>query len=220
MNKRHKIFFIAAAAAMLIMLLRMAFLASAYGNTYRQEASAMATLKGELAARRGSIYDEKGQLIAWSERCYDLVYDPQRTVGNRFAKVQLLLKTHLPTARPLTTPGVERMLKTNLTAAELEIADELNESYPELDIVLRWERRIAANRTDLGEVRQIDSAEIGISGLEKEYNSYLQGTPGKFEVMLDRHGRWLNTTFRIITPPKNGNDLYLKNGESAHAATP
>ena len=122
MNKRHKIFFIAAAAAMFIMLLRMAFLASAYGNTYRQEASAMATLKGELAARRGSIYDEKGQLIAWSERCYDLVYDPQRTVGNRFAKVQLLLKTHLPTVRPLTTPGVERMLKTNLTAVKTENA--------------------------------------------------------------------------------------------------
>ena len=42
-----------------------------------------------------------------------------------------------------------------------------------------------------------------------EYDHLLRGTPGKFTVMLDRHGKWINQTFRIITPPAAGQDIYL-----------
>jgi cell division protein FtsI/penicillin-binding protein 2 len=51
--------------------------------------------------------------------------------------------------------------------------------------------------------------EHGISGWEKEFDHILRGTPGTFTVMLDRRGRWINSTFRIVTPPSGGKDIYL-----------
>ena len=211
MNKRHKIFFIAAAAAMFIMLLRMAFLASAYGNTYRQEASAMATLKGELAARRGSIYDEKGQLIAWSERCYDLELVQLPATPERLAKLSAALLPGMQiglSGEKLANASLPMVIKYNLTAEELTAADELAEQYSELDVSLRWERRSAVSLPAIGEVMQLDGMEYGISGLEKKFDETLRGTPGTFSVMLDRHGRWVNSTFRILTAPRNGKDVY------------
>jgi cell division protein FtsI/penicillin-binding protein 2 len=108
------------------------------------------------------------------------------------------------------------------TAAELEKADRLCEKYPGLHIKLRWERRIAANQQEMiGEVRQINGVEVGISGLEKKYDSLLRGTPGQFTVMLDRHGHWINSTFRIVKAAENGEDLLLTAAEeSDNESTP
>ena len=136
--------------------------------------------------------------------------------------MQKTLNAEFPQAPVIRNFYQPLILKTNLTAAELEKADQLCENHPEFHISLRWERRIAATWEDIiGEVRQIDGVEVGISGLEKKYDSLLRGTPGQFTVMLDRHGHWINSTFRIVKAAENGEDLLLTAAEeSDNESTP
>ena len=111
-----------------------------------------------------------------------------------------------------------QILKYNLTASELEKADMLAELYSNIDVELRWERRCRYFVPELGEVRQTDGTEVGISGWEKRFNDRLSGKAGTFTVMLDRYGKWLNSTFRITQAAVNGEDIFLSeelsNGEA------
>lgn len=212
MDNRRKVFFILSALLFAVLLCRMLFLAGSGGGSYRQSAGKTSHTTGLLSAIRGRIFDRHDKLIAWSERCYDLTViqlpeDKKRRQHLQnvlFAAMQI--KIDWDKFNSDTLPAV---IKFNLTAAELASADTLTEKYSEFDVDLRWERRRSAAIPELGEVRQTDGMEHGVSGWEKEFDHILRGKPGTFSVMLDRHGKWVNSTFRIITPPCNGTDVYL-----------
>lgn len=219
MDNRRKVFFIAAAAIFLLFIFRMALLAGSYGEAFRNEANILARHRGKLSAIRGRIYDENGKLIVWSERCYDLVFIGGKCNRTEYNKLCEKIKIHFPGVKvPDALFRRKTVLKYNLTAEELEAADILSSDFDALDVQLRWERRVAARHEQIGEVKQINGQECGISGWEKEFEPLLRGIPGEFEVMLDRHGKWVDNTFRIIIPAQAGQDLYLQNvsGESGN----
>lgn len=216
MDFRHKIFFGLAAAALLLAAARQVYLAGPGGAARRAEAEKAARFEGELSAIRGRIYDASGRLAAWSVRCYDLVWnaspdsepDPAREIEIR----NILVRTFGPdfVADRKFEPGM--VIKYDLTMHELELADAISTRYPELDAILRWERRHDDDGIFPGEVRQENGSETGISGAEAEFNAMLRGVPGRYTVMLDRQGRWLDATFRILTPPQPGKDIHLPAG--------
>ena len=212
MNKRYIIFLAASAVILLLFVARMAMLAGAFGRNYRSESSRISEKKGEISAIRGRIFDEKEDVLVWSERCYDLQLNELPQDAKRlkiFAENLHKLFGYQLDMSEQHNAVVPLIIKYNLTADELAGADELAARYSEFEVVLRWERRCAAPVPELGEVRQINGMEHGVSGWEKEFDHILKGTPGTFTVMLDRHGKWINSTFRIQTPPRSGKDVYL-----------
>ena len=210
MNKRFTIFLSLSAAILLLLLTRMAMLAGSSGKDYRAESGRISEKTGELSAIRGRIFDEKENLLVWSERCYDLTVDTRNMTDQRYRFIRKVYrKIFHGENMPELVPESFQVIKYNLTARELALADELSSRCGEFDVELRWERFHEKFSHEIGEVRQINGMESGISGLEKEYDHLLRGTPGKFTVMLDRHGKWINQTFRIITPPAAGQDIYL-----------
>ena len=216
MSKRHKIFFVLSALFFAVLLWRMLFLAGSGGDDYRQIVGKISEKTGHLSAIRGRIFDKNNNLLAWSERCYDLQLNelPQDTKRLKTINAQLnkLFGCTLDKVK-LHNAALPLVVKYNLTADELAGADALAEQYSEFEIILRWERRNSIHTPELGEVHQINGMEYGISGWEKEFDHILQGTPGTFTVMRDRHGRWVNSTFRIIKPPTGGSDVYLSDQE-------
>lgn len=209
MAKRNKLFFILVFLLLAVAVARMLQLAGSGGNTYRQEGSRLSSRTGELPAIRGRIFDRSDQLLAWSERCYDLVIKKPCAAPRQAHLLQQELKDFFNYTLDTADTVFPRTIKYNLTAAELEKADQLAEKFPELDVELRWERRHKYFTPSLGEVHQTDNCEVGISGWEKTFDHILRGKPGKFTVMLDRHGRWVNSTFRITAAAVNGEDLFL-----------
>lgn len=212
MNRRRKVFFILSGLLFAVLLSRMLYLAGKPGEYYRENARSVSCTTGTLSAIRGRIFDKNDNLLVWSERCYDLTVVRLPEDPKRLQKIQKELANAMqlqPDWEKLSSAGLPAVIKSNLTAAELALADTLSESYSEFDVTLRWERRTAAPPPELGEVRQINGMEHGISGWEKKFDHILQGTPGTFTVMLDRHGKWINSTFRIQTPPRSGKDVYL-----------
>ena len=210
LDKRHKIFFIAAAAFFLLITARMALLASSYGEKFRKEAAALSVYRGELAAARGRIFDVNGELIVWSERCYDLVFTGGKSNRSEYKKLCEALKKHFP---DITLPDTVRqkkvVLKTDLNASELEIADKLSSDFAALQTVLRWKRHVKKYPQQIGTVKSVNGQEVGVSGLEKKFDQHLSGTPSEFTVILDRHGKWVPSTFKITRLGQDGKDLYL-----------
>ena len=212
MSKRHKIFFAVSILLFAVLLGRMLFLAGAPGEEFRSKAGKISSKTGQLSAIRGRIFDRNDDLMAWSERCYDLVLAklPQDAKKSDRLSRAIFQTMHIELDwEKLQSAALPAVLKFNLTANELAAADKLAERFEEFDTALRWERRCSSPPPELGEVRQIDGMEHGVSGWEKEFDHILKGTPGTFTVMLDRRGRWLNSTFRMITPPVSGKDVYL-----------
>jgi len=210
MTRRHKLFLLLAAAALIVIGARHVYLAGPGGNELRREAARIAHFEGELSAIRGRILTADGQVAAWSERCYDLVWmdsaaDPRRVEEIRAA----LLKQFFTGGAPERVPSPGTPVKYELTARELEVADALAQEFPELDIELRWERRHGENTPEVGTVRQVNGMERGVSGAELRYDAILRGTPGRYTVMLDRRSRWIDSTFRILTPSRPGKDVTL-----------
>lgn len=208
MDSRHRVFFTGLIVAAAVIVLRMLFLAASGGSAYRAESSNIAEEKGRLPAIRGRIFDKNNSLLAWSERSYDLILKVRGTPEEE-KHLQRLLKKNFNFTLPGKETTLPIIIKYALTGDELEKADDLAEKYPSLAVELRWERRCSATDPRLGEVRQTGGTEEGISGWEKEFNDRLRGREGTFSVMCDRRGRWMNSTFRIITPPQSGEDIYL-----------
>lgn len=217
MSKRLKIFIFFCLMVLFLIVGRMVFLASSSGEKWRSEAVTVSVKEGLLSAIRGRIFAANGDLLVWSERRYDLYWLEPAADEKRQQKIlRILEKNFAFSAAGLNSSTVYPIaVKYDLTANELEKADGLSNIYPELAIELRWERRNSDNAFDPGIVRQINNMEYGFSGVEKTFDAILRGTPGKYTVMLDRHGRWMNSTFRIVTPPQSGKDVYLSEESAA-----
>lgn len=209
MISRRQFFGGLAAAALLIIGGRHAYLAGPGGAALRAEAARVACFEGELSAIRGRILTPEGKVAAWSERCYDLIWVKTSAGPRRTAEVRAALVRRFFSDAPDRVPAPGAPVKYELTMRELEAADLLTQEYPELDIRLRWERRRGEGGPDVGSVRQRDGMEQGVSGAELRYDAVLRGTPGRYTVMLDRKGRWIDSTFRIVTPPRAGDDVTL-----------
>ena len=210
MTRRHKLFLLLAAAALLVIGARHAYLAGPGGEDLRREAARISRREGELSAIRGRLLTPDGQVAAWSERCYDLIWMASPADLRRVEEIRAaLLQAFFPAGAPERLPAPGTPVKYELTARELEIADALAQEFPELDIELRWERRHGENAPGVGAVRQVHGMERGVSGAELRYDAILRGTPGRYTVMLDRRGRWIDSTFQILTPSRPGKDVTL-----------
>lgn len=218
MTKHHKIFFALCLTMFAGIVLRMIFLAGPSGEKYRQEAENISRKNGQIAAIRGRIFDNSGNLLAWSERCYDLAYCGKNTdkTRQRILQTALLREMNINLPESFFIRQHTCIVKFNLTAHELMIADRLSSLFKEFSVDLRWERRHSQTIPELGEVRQIDGMESGISGCEKTHDQILRGIPGEFSVMLDRHGNWINSTFKLHTPPRPGDDVYWSGEDVQH----
>ncbi|MCP4179263.1 MAG: hypothetical protein GY756_16000, partial [bacterium] len=54
---------------------------------------------------------------------------------------------------------------------------------------------------------------IGISGLEKKYNTTLSGKNGIYSVMVTPKGHWIKNTWHLKEKPVSGENIYLNNSK-------
>ena len=171
--------------------------------------------EADLPAPRGKILDRDGKILAQDVFCCDLVLES--LPENRQARKRLLhwLDRHFPIFRPDTEkPIYPAVLKTDLTAEEIELYSRQMQDCPEIRIAGRFERKLDPDpeiRAIIGQTARNDHRErVGISGLEQQHDLILSGKPGRIVVMLDRNGRWVSDTLRVTLQPKGGRDLKLE----------
>lgn len=178
---------------------------------YLEAGKKIAMVQGVYYPPRARLLDAKRTPLAWSERYFDLVWQEPAAPPTRLVRrLTAAMKMNIEPEKAMD--GKTWILRRDLTPDELLTAAPILRRHPALAIRSRLER-IAVNipevREKLGETRDINGCLTGISGWEKEYDTILRGTPGKYEVMLDRRRRWIDTTWQLTTHAVPGLDVVL-----------
>ena len=147
-----------------------------------------------IPAQRGRIFDASGLKLVWSERYCDLV----STLPAEKRLHDWELETLRGAVGALSADfGV---LRRNLSAEEV------------LALELPLRSGIRARIVSRDERMTVDSPAVRrrAEKWEVEHASSLAGRDGSLMVMLDRFGKWIPSTVRIVEPPRPGTDLHLK----------
>ncbi len=180
------------------------------------QAEALSETTGVIPAPRGAIYDAVGVRLAWSEKYFDLFY-----LGSDPEADQVVL-TELSRRIPgVTPPGrldpLPWRLRSELTPEEFDAIQSYIARHPEARVLTRTVRHHhpdPALARYLGEVAlDGDTGMVsGVDGIEAEFDAVLSGVPGEYAVNLDRHGQWVVSSWRLLTPVIPGRDVRLESG--------
>lgn len=165
--------------------------------------------EGTIPACRGRILDKDGKVLAQNRLQFNLLLKNKLAGRRRKAFTEFLRKAGI---RYDIQKKIPCILKTDLTPAEIVQYKNLIRNLPELEISAGYLRvQEPSLKQVIGETAKNDRDEmVGVSGLEKQYDLELTGTPGKISVMLDRHGNWMKDTLRILRQPSPGRDIRLE----------
>jgi cell division protein FtsI (penicillin-binding protein 3) len=179
-----------------------------HGDQWRRRAAEQQTVRVELPARRGALFDRNGVALAMSQETYGLAVAP-REVSDPPHAAQLL-------ARTLGKPREEvaRLLVSDRVWIEwpgpydwnavapvkavrgVYLMRRLERFYPRADLAARLTGRV-------------DQSGHGASGLERSLDSTLAGRPGTAVMLRDRGGRTYPSPSRPAVDPEPGADVYL-----------
>jgi len=152
-----------------------------YFHLYQYNSSRM----GVIPALRGRILDKNGYPITWSSRYFSLLYRIPTNISE--LKSDMLLIKDLVHFNHLSIQNQPKknnliILKGELTPEEMLTLGPIVDSNPNFKIKASFRREIRNDDARIinlvGKSKIIDSVEVGISGLEKLYNSRLTGVDG------------------------------------------
>ncbi len=202
----------------LLILLRLAQFMVFDRERYLEAMYREAVFEGVVPAGRGRILDRDNRPLAWSDRVFALHWRVPRDAAQASALLAILeaepwLTATLPRPLPSTALGTRLELARDLPAERAVRLEALADQVPGMEISSGFRRHLAPEpgwREYIGRVAHgSDGSEVGISGIEREYDDILRGLPGTFHVMLDKDGRWLPETWQKVSELRPGLDVQL-----------
>lgn len=176
---------------------------------YLEAGKKIALVQGDYHPPRARLLDAAGTPLAWSERYFDLVWQEKAAPPAKLLR-QLGLELPFPLEPEQSLNGKTWILRRDLMPEELLQTAPVLRTHPALAIHSRLERiavNIPAVREKIGATQLKNGGLYGVSGWEKDYDTHLRGTPGKYEVMLDRRRRWIDSSWKLVSPAVPGKDV-------------
>ena len=199
---------------------------------YRQAAERNSIRDVSLAAPRGRIFDREHRILADNRPSYNLVLTregsarlPEQTIALlasaiRASEQDLLDRLEQHRGEPEYRPIV---LQEDVPVADISYVRAHQYEFPEISVEFQPRRRyegreLAAHSLGyVGEVTQAQLQEpyfaerkagdiVGRSGLERQYDGFLQGRDGIRRVIVNNFGREMGILAEL--KPVAGNDLY------------
>jgi cell division protein FtsI (penicillin-binding protein 3) len=172
---------------------------------------------GEIPALRGRLLDREGNVLAWSERHFELCWQ-QPADPELAAKAAQQIRDSLPWLPPFRVADASEgeeppvlVLAQFLTPEEvLRVRRaKLSGLRTEPVMVRRYASLSPAQRRRVGEVTWDGARSVGVSGLEREHDALLSGEPGLYRVLVDKYGRWVPETWQVLQPMRPGYDVHV-----------
>ncbi|MHC1671867.1 peptidoglycan D,D-transpeptidase FtsI family protein [Stenotrophomonas maltophilia] len=197
----------------LLLIFRAAYIQVIDSKFYVEAANAQIIQKRVINARRGSIYDRNGLLLAASAPVASLWIDPSEfkkdpaaagalagLVGQSAASINALVNKNT-TKRFVYVPGMRRR--------NPELISSILEQSPKGVYSQREFKRFYPQSTVVSPVIGFsDINDEGVEGIEKMFNYRLKGKPGYSEVFRDRLGRPIELR-HSGRPAVAGQDVHL-----------
>ena len=192
---------------LVVICLRLVYLQIFCYGDFEHRAQHQQQRSFDLSPKRGVIYDRAGRELAMSIQV-DSAFAVPTEIPDLASTISLIAritrddprvlladcrarKTFCWVARKADADVVERIRALNLQGIHFQ--KEPKRFYPKRDLAAQM----------LGYVGTDDQ---GLSGLERQFNSELQGKPGKLMISVDARKRWFAS---VEKQPEPGNNLIL-----------
>jgi penicillin-binding protein 2 len=229
-QKRLPVLAIFIAMFTIALFARLWYLQAVRGEYYYEQAESNRIRPVKLRPPRGIIYDRYGRPLVENALTFDISLVPEDTqdIESTIRNISSILKideasvrTALDDAAPLRTKYEPVKIREEAPWNEVALVESHQEDLPGTIIEPEHRRHypyvgLASHQLGyIGKVTQTqrkqDISDIGMltgqTGLEKVYDKYLRGTPGRRMIQVNAAGRKVKDLG--IEEPRPGMDLYL-----------
>lgn len=201
---------------------RLAYLQLIAGEDLQQKAVQQQLSDTTINAKRGTIYDRNGKILAQSASVWQVVLSPanfksdeQRVyVSNRLAEILDLEAEDVleKTKQNSYYTVVKRKIESDEQKQILELMNEVEEKYQLSSVIALlddYKRYYPYSELASSIIGFTGSDDQGLSGVEFQYDEYLTGTPGRLVTATNANGTVMPFDYSQNVDAVDGNSLVL-----------
>lgn len=209
---------------------RLAYL-QLFQSSYLQEKAVEQQLTDTtLTAKRGTIYDTNGKILAQSASVWQVVMAPayfeteeQRVeVAKELARILELDEKNVyeKTQKDSYYVVVKRKIESDTREEIIKLQDRIEDEYQLSNVVQLlddYKRYYPYNDLASSVIGFTGYEDQGLEGIEYEYDSYLMGTPGRIVTAQNANGTDMPFQYEQNVEAEEGNSIYLTIDETIQA---
>ncbi|MBR2715225.1 MAG: PASTA domain-containing protein [Ruminococcus sp.] len=201
---------------------RLAYLQLVAGEDLQQKAVEQQLSDTTIRAKRGTIYDRNGQILAQSASVWQVVLSPanfktdeqREFVATELAEILKLDKAEVleQTKQDSYYVVVKRKVESEEQKKILELMNQIEEKYEIASVIALlddYKRYYPYGELAASVIGFTGSDDQGLSGVENEYDEYLTGTPGRLITATNANGTAMPFDYSQNVEAVDGNSLVL-----------
>ena len=203
-------------------VLRLTYLTTVQSSELQESAVDIQLADTTVSAKRGTIYDANGNVLAESASVWQVVMSPvnfkndkQRQAAAKGLSEIFDLEyndVHDDTKQQSHYVVVKRRIESDEREKVLELIDTLKKDYScsgVIQLLDDYKRYYPKNSLASSVIGFTGSDDQGLEGIEYEYDSYLSGTPGRIITAQNARGTDMPFRYEQNVESEDGNNVYL-----------
>ncbi len=209
---------------------RLAYLTLIQGNALQEDAVDQQLKDTTISAKRGTIYDANGKVLAESASVWQVVMAPAYLKDDKQRKavaqgLSEILELDYDNVYEKTQQNsyyvvVKRKIETEARDKILKFIDTLQKDYDcgnAVELLDDYKRYYPQDDLASCVIGFTGSDDQGLEGVEYKYDEYLAGTPGRIITAKNATGTDMPFQYEQNVDAENGNNIYLTIDETVQS---
>lgn len=203
-------------------ILRLTYLTTVQSSELQEAAVDLQLADTTVSAKRGTIYDANGNVLAESASVWQVVMSPinfkndkqRQAAAKGLSEIFDLEYNDVleDTKQQSHYVVVKRRIESDEREKVLELVDTLKKDYKcqgVIQLLDDYKRYYPKNSLASSVIGFTGSDDQGLEGVEYEYDSYLSGTPGRIITAQNARGTDMPFRYEQNVESEDGNNVYL-----------
>lgn len=203
-------------------VLRLTYLTTVQSSELQESAVDLQLADTTVSAKRGTIYDANGNVLAESASVWQVVMSPVNFKNDKQRQAAAKGLSGIfdleyndvldDTKQQSHYVVVKRRIESDEREKVLELIDTLKKDYScsgVIQLLDDYKRYYPKNSLASSVIGFTGSDDQGLEGIEYEYDSYLSGTPGRIITAQNARGTDMPFRYEQNVESEDGNNVYL-----------
>ena len=203
-------------------VLRLTYLTTVQSSELQESAVDLQLADTTVSAKRGTIYDANGNVLAESASVWQVIMSPVNFKNDKQRQAAAKGLSEIfdleyndvldDTKQQSHYVVVKRRIESDEREKVLELIDTLKKDYScsgVIQLLDDYKRYYPKNSLASSVIGFTGSDDQGLEGIEYEYDSYLSGTPGRIITAQNARGTDMPFRYEQNVESEDGNNVYL-----------
>lgn len=203
-------------------VLRLTYLTTVQSSELQESAVDLQLADTTVSAKRGTIYDANGNVLAESASVWQVVMSPVNFKNDKQRQAAAKGLSEIfdleyndvldDTKQQSHYVVVKRRIESDEREKVIELIDTLKKDYScsgVIQLLDDYKRYYPKNSLASSVIGFTGSDDQGLEGIEYEYDSYLSGTPGRIITAQNARGTDMPFRYEQNVESEDGNNVYL-----------